>query len=236
MANPRVSVIIPYFNAGKFIEEAIASIREQAYTPLEIILVDDGSTDRIADRVEAWGEDIVFLRQENKGQAAARNRGITHATGDIIAFLDADDYWPHGKLTRQVGQLEDDPTLGIVTGRVEYIWTGVPLECQSGRAQGHLGARVVRKWVFREVGLFDESLRFHEDLDWSLRARERHIPTVRVKETVLFYRRHDANITCGTDPYKSRLLAVLKQSLDRRKALHGGQVRSLPPIWEADDG
>jgi glycosyltransferase involved in cell wall biosynthesis len=236
---PRVSVVIPYFNTGGLVEEAIASVRRQAYASIEIILVDDGSIDDIAERIRTLGTDIVFLKQGHKGPAAARNLGITHASGQIIAFLDSDDVWPDGKLDLQLAHLRRYPESGIVTGRVQYAklegGDDIHADCP---AKGqilfvHLGAALIRRRVFADIGLLDDRLTFNEDLDWFLRAREREISITLMPETTLIVRRHPGNMTRGTSEKESGLLRVLKQSVVRRTLLRGKPTNLSPlPNYE----
>ena len=106
-----VSVIVPAYNAASFLPKAIASIDRQGYHPLEIIVVDDGSTDNTAEVVRSLPSVSHYFHQENKGPSAARNVALKHAKGEFIAFLDSDDEWPVGKLELQLGRLRADPGL-----------------------------------------------------------------------------------------------------------------------------
>jgi glycosyltransferase involved in cell wall biosynthesis len=240
MSDPRVSVVIPYFNASAFIEGALASIRAQAYAPLEIILVDDGSTDDIATRAAAW-PDVIYIRQENRGPAAARNAGIARATGEVIAFLDADDRWPANKLALQLARLQDDPTLDMVSGRIQYVnLPGAeqkPLRFHEGDklVHVHLGAAIMRRRAFDKVGVFNETMRVHEDQDWYLRAREQDLKIAILGEVTLIYQLHAGNMTRTENLQDRRLLAVLKASIDRRKAKQGGEASDLRPMSAYDD-
>src|SRR5688572_2438899 len=108
MSNPRVSVIIPTFNLGRFLPEAIASVRQQTFRNFEIIVIDDGSSDpETADALrDATGPDLRVMRSENRGLSAARNLGITHARGELISSLDADDMFEPKWLQLAVARLE----------------------------------------------------------------------------------------------------------------------------------
>lgn len=106
---------------AEFLSEAVASIWQQNYHPLEIIIVDDGSTDETAELAKSLGKDIRYAYQRNSGPAAARNKGLEMACGDIIAFLDADDLWPPNKLRIQVTRLVNDPKLDVVLGRIQFV-------------------------------------------------------------------------------------------------------------------
>ena len=100
--SPKVSVIIPNFNYAKYVAEAINSALNQTYSNLEVIVVNNGSTDNSLEVLEAFGEKIVLIDQENLGQSGARNVGLKHVSGELIAFLDADDIWMVDKLERQI--------------------------------------------------------------------------------------------------------------------------------------
>ena len=109
-----VSAIIPAYNAGPFIVEAVESIRQQGAAVREIIIVDDGSTDNTEELVAALGEDIRYVRQENSGPSAARNLGVKLATSPLIAFLDADDVWTPNKIAEQLAIFQAYPDVGLV--------------------------------------------------------------------------------------------------------------------------
>ena len=111
---PRVSVIIPCYNAGDYIAETIESVLRQTLSPAEIVVVDDGSTDRSREVLHRFGDRIVVLGKANGGPASARNLGIARSTGDYIAFLDSDDLWVEEKLERQVAFMEANPAIGLL--------------------------------------------------------------------------------------------------------------------------
>jgi glycosyltransferase involved in cell wall biosynthesis len=221
---PEVSVIIPVFNAAKTLGEAVESVRAQQFEPMEIIIVDDGSTDDTPRVVDGLGPGIRRFSQPNKGPSAARNLGISQSRGGILAMLDADDLWPKGKLALQLGRLREDPDLQVVSGRTQLVsMDETPLgthrfEGDDRRFSGvNLGAALFRREAFDLVGLFDESLRFSEDQDWFLRARELHLNMVVLKQITLIYRRHENNMTRQKTGADLLWAPVLKKSLDRRR-------------------
>lgn len=237
-----VSVIIPVYNGEAFLAEAVASIRHQDYEPLEIIIVDDGSTDGTAELVAGLGEDIRYVYQCNGGPAAARNKGLAMARGDIIAFLDADDLWPSDKLQIQITRLVKDPKVEIVLGRIKYISlpgarkTRMQFEGPDNTvAYVQLGSGVYRRSVFDIVGVFDETLRYSEDHDWFLRAREQGVSLTIIKEVTLYYRLHGHNMTRANDPSNFNITEILKKSLDRRRQQNDGLVQPLPKFYEFDE-
>jgi glycosyltransferase involved in cell wall biosynthesis len=239
---PCVSVIIPAYNAAQFLREAVASVRAQGYSPIEIVIVDDGSTDNTAETIPSLGEGIRYVRQVNAGPAAARNHGLGEARGEWIAFLDADDLWPADKLTVQAARLEADLSLDVVLGRVQYLHDpGV--EKTDIRYEGpddtlvnvHLGSGLYRRTAFDRVGLFNPALRFSEDHDWFLRARELGVRITILRQVTLLYRLHGKNMTRTESVGDYNLLKVLKASLDRRRALGQGHVCPVPRFADCDE-
>jgi glycosyltransferase involved in cell wall biosynthesis len=115
----RVSVLLACWNAESYVGQAVQSVLDQRPTPHEIIAVDDGSTDRSAAVLESFGARLVLIRQANSGVGAALNRAAAEATGDALAFIDADDLWTPGKLARQIEALAADPELDAVFGFME---------------------------------------------------------------------------------------------------------------------
>jgi glycosyltransferase involved in cell wall biosynthesis len=220
-----VSVVIPVFNMGRLLPEAVASVEAQELPGVEIIVVDDGSTDDTPEVIAALGDRVVAVRQANRGPAAARNAGIARASAELLAFLDADDLWPAGKLATQVGRLEREPELDVVLGRIQYVAVDggeIPdIEFEDADAKTlmhvHLGSGVYRRRAFERIGRFDESMQFSEDVDWFLRAREASLRVTIVPETTLIYRLHGTNMTHALDARDPAMLHVLKRSLDRRR-------------------
>lgn len=237
-----VSVIIPVYNGEAFLAEAIQSIEPPASQSLEIIVVDDGSTDGTAAVAARCGTRVHYAQQAhggaNRGPAAARNRGLELAQGEVICFLDADDLWREDKLAIQLAHLRERPELGIVMGQSQIFR-------QTGLADGQpqveflplpplflsLGSAAIRRAVFDRVGLFDEALRQGEDLDWFMRARELGVAMLIHQEVVQLYRRHEGNVTNHNEVKHSYLLRMLRQSLARRRQSEHG-VAALPPLAE----
>ena len=221
---PLISVIIPVFNGARFLEEAIQSVLAQKIEPLEIIIVDDGSTDDLAAVMRRLPVDVRYFRQENAGAAAARNRGIRDASGELIAFLDVDDLWPAQNLTDLRDLLIADPSLDVVHGRAQLTqyragevgeYLGNPGESFSG----YIGAGLYRRRAFEQVGLFDQELRYGEDSDWFNRAAEINLKIRRIGAVTLYVRRHDANMTRGRNVIELNLLGVVRKQLQRRASL-----------------
>ncbi|HKY43060.1 MAG TPA: glycosyltransferase family A protein [Pyrinomonadaceae bacterium] len=222
---PLVSVVIPVFNGEAFLREAVQSVLAQKYSSLEIIVVDDGSTDGTENVVRSLPETVRYLGQSNKGPAAARNRGIEYAQGSLIAFADADDLWPEGKLELQLPYLIRDPAIEIVMGRIQQVRLSKAVNEPTFSV--NLGSAVIRKSVFERVGLFDETMRYSEDVDWFMRAREAGTAIVTIDAVTLLYRQHEQNMTRGKSTSELNVLKALKRSLDRRRE-RTGSASALP--------
>ena len=180
----RVSVVIPTYNSGPLLVEAVSSVLAQTAPPDEVIVVDDGSTDDTADRMAAFGPRVKFIRKENGGVSTARNRGMAEATGDWIAFLDADDVWHPRKLEMQTEALRSNPEMGLLGTRL-YDWPGSHPDPNSGApprlVNVHLDDLIVRNSlvtstilarteILRAAGEFDLRLQGPEDHDFWIRV------------------------------------------------------------------
>ena len=237
---PLVSVVIPVFNGEGFLREAVQSVLDQKYSPVEIIIVDDGSTDGTADVASSLPGPVRYLRQTNSGPAAARNRGIEHAQGSLIAFADADDLWPAGKLELQLPYLINDVAIEIVMGRIQQVRLAKTVDGDTHAEEFaepafsvNLGSAVIRKSVFERVGLFDETMRYSEDVDWFMRAREVGAAIITIDAVTLLYRQHEQNMTRGKSASELNVLKALKKSLDRRRE-QTGVASALPRFKDTD--
>lgn len=222
-AVPRVSVVIPVFNGERFLRQAIESVLAQDDVPLEVLVVDDGSTDRSGEIAAAFGAPVRGLAQPHAGIAAARNTGIRAARGDFLAFLDADDLWTPGRLRAQLDRLAADAAIDCIFGIVEHFRdpaASMRFDVRGPeRAPGLLpGAMLVRRAAFMRVGLFDEARRLGEFVEWQLRAEELGLRRTFVPMVVLRRRIHDANTTARLAAERGEYLRVLRTVLRRRAA------------------
>jgi glycosyltransferase involved in cell wall biosynthesis len=221
-SNPLVSVIIPAFNGMRYIGDAIRSVLDQDYRPIEVIVVDDGSSDGTGEVVARFSE-VRCLQQENRGPGAARNLGIRESRGPILAFLDQDDEWLPGKLRAQVAALDRDPDIGFTLSLSEWVlldgkrpsWlTEAQLKDQTGFFPSAL---LVRRSVFESVGPFDESLITSSDADWFFRARDAGVKFERVRQVLMKRRIHDTNQSSRVEMVHRELTGLVLQSLRRRR-------------------
>jgi glycosyltransferase involved in cell wall biosynthesis len=215
------------FNGERYVREALDSILAQTYRPLEIIVADDGSTDATAAIVALFGKQVHYLKQSNKGPAAARNLGMDAAKGEFIAFLDADDLWHREKLERQMARFRARPELDYCVTYCQNFW--IPeLKSEAEKYRNHrisqpmpgfvTGTLVARCRMFETVGFFNSELAHGDSTQWFLRAAEQQAVMELLPVALTYRRLHSEN--------RSRLLAsasreeflqILKSSLDRRR-------------------
>lgn len=229
-----LSVVVPVFNGEAFIAEAVGSVRGQGHAPTEILVVDDGSTDRTAEVVRSLaGDDLRYIWQENAGPSAARNRGIRMSRGEVIGFIDADDLWPPSKLAEQLPHLAPGSGADVVLGLMR-CFRQVPLG--EGREFSDdlfcfvMGCGLYRRGVFDRVGLLDESMRLGEDSDWFNRIREAGVP-IKVLETAgILYRRHEGGVTRDIRRARRGFVQAVHRSLARRRRMGEGERRPPAPL------
>lgn len=240
---PRVSVIIPAYNAESYVETCVQSALNQSYTDREVIVVNDGSTDSTAEKLEPLLEQIVFVDQINRGPAAARNRGLEHARGEYIALLDADDLWMPNRLERMVTFMDARPDLGFSTSDAFLLVDDRPLGITYYH---HLPSKrrfkaerqaywilqfqfvfvmaVVRANLFEQHGLFDENIRGCEDWDMWARFILEGETVGLLDEPLAYYRIHKSSLSYDRTDIVTEELAVL-----RKAALHprGNDIEGL---------
>ena len=234
-SHPTISAIIPAYNAARYLDDAVRSIREQTVPIAEIIIVDDGSGDATAAVVRNFGADVRYLRQENAGPAVARNRGIEAACGDFVAFLDADDRWTPDKTATQLAQFERRGELALVASDMAETDAAGAVQIPSmlakhGQLQEFesLAGRpipnalaallrenfiptptvMVRRAVLQAVGSFNPAIRYGEDLELWARIAARY-PIACLPVVHLLRRRHGANVTHATLPMLEDLTRVM---------------------------
>lgn len=232
---PLVSIIIPTFNCEKYIKSTIDCLLAQSYKNIEIIVIDDGSTDRTVDMVQAYPIPVRLIQQSNSGVCKARNHGLSNARGDFICFMDHDDYWFPDKLTEQMDTLDKHPEVGIVYS--SFInWQEAPDGTHADPSSFSLDSygtgidaaysgwiyhlllldcwmltstAMFRRSVFTTSGTFDESLPYSEDWDLWLRiSREQQFIKLKRPNTLYRQHQHQGNRVIREVDYRSQLLAA----------------------------
>lgn len=222
--NPLVSVIIPTYNRGWIVKEAVDSVLSQSFVDFELIVVDDGSTDNTQDILNKYKNNIKALKNNNQGVSAARNKGIALASGRFIAFLDSDDLWLPDKLSMQVNFFNTNKKALIC--QTEEIWirnnvrvnpkkrhkklSGMIFEPSLCLCMVSPSAVMIKRELFEAVGLFDESLPACEDYDLWLRISSRY--PVYLIDTPLIIKRggHDDQLSQAPGLDKYRIQAIKK--------------------------
>jgi glycosyltransferase involved in cell wall biosynthesis len=221
---PLVSVVIPTYNYGRFVTEAVDSALAQTYSPVEVIVVDDGSTDDTRERLAAYGERVRYIFQKNEGLSAARNAGMSAARGELIALLDSDDGFHPRKLEYQVRYLSEHPHVGLVgtdclvdaSGRWPDISTPPParmvtLDDVVVRVPFCPSSVLLRRSCFEEVGFFDPKVSAAADRDYWIRASARAGMACLGGE-LTFYRIHPGSMTRNVEMMVSHERMVLEKA------------------------
>lgn len=216
-SRPALSVIVPVHNGERFLLEAIESVLAQRHPALEILVIDDGSTDGTSGLAQALGDSVRYVRQDNQGPSAARNSGIRLARADLVAFVDADDRWPENKLAVQLPALADGSPADVAMGYTQPMDAGMREPLLAPRLAFSVGASVFRRSAFERYGPFDEAIKLGEDLDWLLRAREAGARIALVNAVTLLYRQNPGSVSYGKDAAELNLFRILKRSVERRR-------------------
>lgn len=213
MSPGKVSLLIPAFNRGRYIRQTVESALNQTYANIEVIVVDDGSTDDTREILESYAGRIKLLQHpggENRGQSASINLGLSNADGEYVAILDSDDYWEPDKLEYQVCYLDQHPDNGLiycngtaVSSNGEHLYDIYsPDDTENSKPENMLldcyfllpNNPLVRMGVINKAGRFDESLRAAQDHDMAIRIAE-ITPIAYVDKPVFHYRRYDESIS-----------------------------------------
>lgn len=221
---PLVSVIIPVYNGEKYLSETLDSVTAQTYTPYEIVLVDDGSTDGGAAIAKIYPS-VRYFFQKNSGIAAARNRAIEVAKGDLVAFLDQDDLWTPNKLKVQVRYALEHPEVALVLAREKLFFSDgyysefVAKHLYMGREHLSLvpGVWLIRREALKVVGGMDGAYKLADDVDWLMRFFDAGYRYGFVDETVLHKRIHGENASLKLHVAIDEILTAFRASIHRRR-------------------
>jgi glycosyltransferase involved in cell wall biosynthesis len=216
---------MPVYNAERYVAEALDSVLAQP-EPVEVIVVDDGSTDESRAVAERYADRVLILTQPHTGIGTARNAGLEASTGDFIAFLDADDVWPPQRLEAALAAFAADPELDLVFGHItQFVSPDVGEAVRSGlnpvespQPAGYGGSMLARRRAFERVGPFVTDTVVSEFFDWLLRARELGLREKMLPDTVLARRLHGENNGIRNRSSVSEYPSVLRASINRRRS------------------
>lgn len=218
----RISVVIPAYNASRFLAEALASVVVQTHAPEEVIVVDDGSDDSPGEIVAAFPL-VRLITLSRSGVSVARNTGVAASTGEYIAFLDADDTWAPAKLERQIETAAEHPDAGIVMARQSYRFeSGIPAwfrgPVDGGSEAGYMPSNwLIRRATWDQVGGFKPGMTHSEDTDWLARASDLGVRVVMVDEPLVVHRIHDRNASGLAAEVKAGMFRALRESVQRKQ-------------------
>ena len=225
MTRPLISAIVPVFNGERHLREALESIAAQEYEPLEIVVVDDGSTDGSRAIAEGF-PGVRYAHQPNAGVAAARNRALALARGEFVAFLDQDDRWTPDKLAVQLPLLLDDPGAGLAVAKERIVLddgvTELPRWVRPGSLEEdyvvHLpGVVLARRALFDTVGLFDPAFENGSDSDWIIRCRQHGVVFAVADRALLLRRIHRHNASHRESVSRSDIFRALHGAVRRNR-------------------
>lgn len=240
---PLVSVMIPNYNYGRYLGQAIDSVLAQSYPNVEVLVVDDGSTDHSAAVARGYGDRVRWIQQARQGVAAARNRGVQESRGELVAFLDADDFWFAQKVERQVTLWRSNPALGLVHCGAQLVdASGRTLEVQQDGMDGWIAhemllfkrrtivctgsSALIPRSIFTAVGGFDIRLSTSADWDLCYRISVRH-PVGFVRDVLIAVRMHQTNMHADIRVMEHDMLrAYAKAFQDAEPSLRRLQRRS----------
>jgi len=224
---PAVSVVVPCYNGDRYLAEALDSIWGQTVRPLEVIVVDDGSTDDTARVAQTHQPRVRYVYQAHSGIASARNRGTSLAQGEFVAFLDADDRWEPAKLEMQIAALQAASELDAVFAHArQFVSPDVADDPEVQRlrvstepmAAYYASTLLIRRAALLRVGQFAAEYSIGEFIDWYARAVDAGLSMRLLPEVLVWRRIHGANSTLRHRPRRAEYARLVKAALDRRRA------------------
>lgn len=252
----QISVIIPCYNDGKYIQETINKLKEQTYAAHEIIVVNDGSTDAYTLEVlKALENDPLarVLHKENGRMSAARNYGVKHAKGNVIVTLDADDYFDNSFFQKGITILQNEPNTGVVNSYIQYFGNKTDKSRpRGGNAFNFLfsnqssACAMIRRAAWDQVGGYDESMTLgYEDWEFYIRITKAHWQVHLIPEYLLFYRQTDkSTLKNQTHPNRQKIIAYilekhkdwyatcLTELIDQKQVIYTESRISYQTIWK----
>lgn len=224
-APARISVIIPAYNQAQYLRAAVESAATQSLAPHEIIVVNDGSTDGTAALCRELGSAIHYWEEPHSGLGATRNKGFAVASGDFIAFLDADDIWEHDKLEKQRRYLHEHPDTDMVFGLCrQFISPELPAARQAAlKGDGEIvngifaGCMLTTRAVIEKTGPFASHFQVGEFIDWFSRASDLGHTHAIIDSVVIHRRLHGENMSLRLKNHRTDYLTIIQSSLRRRR-------------------
>ncbi len=226
MTSPGISLIIPAYNASRYLREAIDSALSQTIKPRQLIVVDDGSTDDTLQIARSYGDILTAITQPNGEGSAARNRGLTEADQPLIAFLDADDRYAPNKLERQLQSLSDHPGAMLCICRACDFWSpDLPAAVRKASnfepqfRPGQPGTWLARREVFECAGRFNTSpaFNFSEGSELYSRIENARLAVVRIDDVLVERRLHSSNKTANSKAHLDGIMSLMKRRLELRR-------------------
>jgi glycosyltransferase involved in cell wall biosynthesis len=225
LAEPLITAAIPVRDGEAYLAETIESVLAQSQPCDQLIVVDNGSSDRSAEIAAGFGPRVEIVNEPRPGIGPARNAALHAARGDYLAFLDADDLWEPEKTALQLAAFEAEPGLQLVFGHVLQFFSPdlpdeaaerlrVPVDPQPGQ---HIGAMLARREAIEAIGQWEEDVRISDGLTFFLRARELGLAQTMLAETVMRRRVHGGNNSLSNRDQRREFAFYLKRSLDRRR-------------------
>jgi len=223
---PLISVIMPVYNSEKYVAEAIQGVLDQTHKNIELICINDGSTDGSIDILKSFGDKLILIdNNENGGIGKARNLGIDKSSGEFIAFMDSDDIWKFTKLEAQILHFKNNPNIDIC---FTYMKCFVSPElsdeikkirhCPPDPIPGNLAcSALIRTASFYKVGLFNEKWKMGEFIDWFAKAKEMNLRYEVISDVCLFRRIHNTNTGVTRRESRNDYIKIIRESLKRRK-------------------
>lgn len=225
---PLVSVLIPTYNYGRFLKQCLESVVNQTYKNIEVIIVDDGSTDNTKQIIQEYPV-VRYYYQNNSGVSVARNRLLKEARGEYIAFIDADDYWTEDKIEKQISYLQNHPDEDMVFSICRNFFDNEQV-ANNKKAQflaqtdflAGIPSALIKKEIFDKFGFFEDDMEYGEDSEWLMRVRLHGIKSGRIDEVLYFRRLHGNNITIqktpiGNEGYKMLVAKLRAKAKMERK-------------------
>jgi glycosyltransferase involved in cell wall biosynthesis len=214
--NPPVSVVVPVYNGALFVAEAIEAILSQDYQPIEVVVVDDGSTDETPAIVGAYP--VRYVRQENAGASAARNRGLAEATGELLTFCDYDDVYHPTKVSSQVRHLIENPqTACVLVHHRTFVEPGTEPPAWMAKDDTGVQAPMIRRSVLDNVGGYNPEYRMSETMEWLGRMKAAGLVVDVLPDVLVDRRLHGTNVSYQRQGLQHGLLRSLRDRLQEKR-------------------